>query len=122
MYLRSAGEQIGALFMTMAIAFIGGGLTGWILYFINKNSAGEQFNDSTYWKVEDDGISYRDIHALNMSSQYSNYSGHSGPAVVNIPPPEVVLPMMSPPLPSHSPIVSPIIRPGSNITGPCSYL
>lgn len=51
MYLHSAGEQIGALFMTMGIAAIAGGLTGGILYCINKTSAGQQFNDSTYWKI-----------------------------------------------------------------------
>lgn len=54
-----------------------------------------------------------------MSSTYSNHTGYSHQAVINIPPPEVVLPMVSLPYP---PTVSPIIRPGGNITGPCSYL
>lgn len=51
MYSRGGGVQLGALFMSMGIGIIAGGITGWILYFINKNSAGFQFSDSTYWKI-----------------------------------------------------------------------
>jgi hypothetical protein len=51
MYSRGGGVQLGALFMSIGIAIIAGGITGWILYFINKNAAGFQFSDSTYWKI-----------------------------------------------------------------------
>lgn len=112
--------------MTAGIAIVAGGITGWILHFINKTSIGEQFADSTYWKVEDDGICFQDIHSLNLSSYYSNHTGNSMQGVViNIAPPEVVLPMVGgipPPPPTHAHMVSPIIRPGGSITGPCSYL
>lgn len=119
MYVHTGGEQIGALFMTLGIATIAGGIVGWILFFINRNAAGYQFTDSTYWKTEDDGIHFKDIHQFNMSSNISSFTGgsvSSGIGVVNIPPPEVVLPMgpMAP--------ISPMIRPGGNIIGPCSYL
>lgn len=87
MYSRGGGVQIGALFMSMGIATIAGGITGWILYLINRNSAGFQFSDSTYWKTEDDGIQFRDIHHMNMSSNISNQTGSSFPGIVNIPPP-----------------------------------
>lgn len=53
-----AAKQIGVIGTSLAFGSLVGTLIGIILKFANKNNEDDQFEDSTYWTVHDDGISY----------------------------------------------------------------
>jgi hypothetical protein len=66
--LATGARQIGALGSSIGIAALVGTFIGIILKFGNKNNEDDQFSDATYWLVEDDGISYREVITSHQNS------------------------------------------------------
>jgi len=53
---KQGGLQVAGTFISVGIAIILGIIAGLIIFLMNKNTTEDQFDDGTYWTIEDYGL------------------------------------------------------------------